>query len=379
MKDVFAVIIDKDPTANEVTKQYLEENPKIKKFSQFIELNEGYDYVCEKLPDLVFIDIEFGENEVLDVISKIYKNDNKCKIILTVKNATAELIIKAMKLGAKDIISKPYIKREFIETVNKLVNQINYKSEDVNTKVISIFSNKGGIGKTTIAVNLAIETENITKEPTVIVDFNSQFGDVSTFLNVKTNFGISYLLNNKDKINRDFLLSNLPRYNKAKNLYVLSDLFSLNDVKDLTLENVQDIIDALKSAFTYIIIDLTNVFDLKTMKILDNSDEILLPIVANIPNLRNCNRCLDLFKKIGYDDNKVKLILNRVTPNDEIKSDKIEKTLEKRIYIKLINDYFIVMSAINRGVGIDVIDSESDISKSFHKLAYSLILKKDEE
>ena len=379
MKDVFAVIIDKDPTANEVTKQYLEENPKIKKFSQFIELNEGYDYVCEKLPDLVFIDIEFGENEVLDVISKIYKNDNKCKIILTVKNANAELIIKAMKLGAKDIISKPYIKREFIETVNKLVNQINYKSEDVNTKVISIFSNKGGIGKTTIAVNLAIETENITKEPTVIVDFNSQFGDVSTFLNVKTNFGISYLLNNKDKINRDFLLSNLPRYNKAKNLYVLSDLFSLNDVKDLTLENVQDIIDALKSAFTYIIIDLTNVFDLKTMKILDNSDEILLPIVANIPNLRNCNRCLDLFKKIGYDDNKVKLILNRVTPNDEIKSDKIEKTLEKRIYIKLINDYFIVMSAINRGVGIDVIDSESDISKSFHKLAYSLILKKDEE
>ena len=209
MKDVFAVIIDKDPTANEVTKQYLEENPKIKKFSQFIELNEGYDYVCEKLPDLVFIDIEFGENEVLDVISKIYKNDNKCKIILTVKNANAELIIKAMKLGAKDIISKPYIKREFIETVNKLVNQINYKSEDVNTKVISIFSNKGGIGKTTIAVNLAIETENITKEPTVIVDFNSQFGDVSTFLNVKTNFGISYLLNNKDKINRDFLLSNL--------------------------------------------------------------------------------------------------------------------------------------------------------------------------
>ncbi len=379
MKDVFAVIIDKDPTANEVTKQYLEENPKIKKISQFIELNEGYDYTCEKLPDLIFIDIEFGQDEVLDVISKIYKNNDKCKIILTAKNTTAELIIKAMKMGAKEVITKPYIKREFEETVNKLVNQINYKSEDVNTKVISIFSNKGGIGKTTIAVNLAIETENITKEPTVIVDFNSQFGDVSTFLNVKTNFGISYLLNNKDKINRDFLLSNLPRYNKAENLYVLSDLFSLNDVKDLTLENVQDIIDALKSAFTYIIIDLTNVFDLKTIKILDNSDEILLPIVANIPNLKNCNRCLDLFKKIGYADDKVKLILNRVTPNDEIKSDTIEKTLGKRIYIKLINDYFIVMLAINRGVGIDVIDEKSDISKSFHKLAYSLILKKDEE
>ena len=154
---------------------------------------------------------------------------------------------------------------------------------------------------------------------------------------------------------------------------MLSDIFYLDDVKELTLEDVQDIIDALKAAFPYIVIDMTNVFDLKTLKILDNSNDILFPFVANMPNLRNCSRCLDFFSKLGYEENKIKLILNRVTPSDEIKTDTIEPTLNKKLYAKLKNDYYIVMSAINRGVGISDIDEKSDIAKSFQNLAYSLI------
>ena len=376
MKEIFTIIIDKDPTANEIVKQYLEDNSKIKQVNQFLKLEDGYSYACEKKPDLVFIDIAYGEETVLDTVYKITEDNENCKIILLSKDMEAQSIIKAMKLGVREILQKPVLKKDFDNVLTKLVNEINYKSTDVNTKIISVFSNKGGIGKTTIATNLAIEIEEITKEPTVIVDFNSQFGDVSTFLNVKSDFGISYLLNNKDKISKDFLLTVLPRY-KDSELFVLTDLFYLNDVKDLTLENVQDIIDALKSAFKYIIIDVTNVFDLKTVKILDNSDEVLFPIVANMPNLKNVSRCIEFFNKIGYDEDKIKLILNRVSKGDEIKSETIENTLKKKIYAKIANDYFIVLASINRGVGINNIDENSEIAKSFQNLAYSLV--KDNE
>ena len=372
MKEIFTIIIDKDPTANEIIKQYLEDNSKIKQVNQFLKLEDGYSYACEKKPDLIFVDIAYGEDEVLDTVSKIADDNENCKIILLAKDMNAQTIIKAMKSGVRETLQKPVLKKDFDNVLTKLVNEINYKSTDVNAKIISVFSNKGGIGKTTIATNLAIEIEEITKEPVVIVDFNSQFGDVSTFLNVKSDFGISYLLNNKDKISKDFLLSVLPRY-KDSELFILSDLFYLNDVKDLTLENVQDIIDALKSAFKYIIIDVTNVFDLKTVKILDNSDEVLFPIVANIPNLKNVSRCLEFFNKIGYAEDKIKLILNRVTKDDEIKSETIENTLKKKIYAKIANDYFIVLASINRGVGVSNIDENSGIAKSFQNLAYSLI------
>ena len=378
MNDIFTIIIDKDPTANETTKLFLEDNSKIKNVKQFLKLEDGYDYICKNKPNLIFIDMAYGEEVTLDIISKIKKDNKDCRIVLLSNELDAQTIIKAMKMGASDNIEKPILKKDFDKVITKLVNEINYKADDVHSKIISIFSNKGGVGKTTIATNLAINIAQITKEPTVIVDFNSQFGDVSTFLDVKTEFGISYILKNKEKVNKEFLLSTLPQY-KDSNLYVLSDLFYINDVKDLTLENVQDIIDSLKSTFKYIIMDITNVFDLKTIKILDNSDEILFPLVANIPNLRNCSRCLQFFNKIGYDADKIKLILNRLTPNDEIKVETIESTLNKKIYAKIMNNYFIVMAAINRGVGIDSIDKDADIAKSYQNLAYSIIKNNKEE
>ena len=377
MKDILAVVIDKDPTANEITKRLLEDNSKIKKIEQFLKLEDGYDYICKNDSDLIFIDLDYGEDQVVEIVQKIKKEKKNRKILISLRQSEAKLLIKLKKAGVDGIIQKPVLQYDFDKILTRVVNEINYNSEDINSKVISVFSNKGGVGKTTIASNLAIEIASMTQKPTVIVDFNSQFGDVSTFMNVKTDFGIYYLLNNKERLNQEFLYSMLPRF-RGTDLFVLADLFYLNDVKELTLEDVQDIIDALKSAFSYIIIDMTNVFDLKTLKILDNSDDVIFPFVANMPNLRNCSRCLDFFKALKYDDDKVKFVLNRVTPSDEIKAETIETTLNKKLYAKLNNDYFIVMSAINRGVGISDVDAQSDIAKSFQNLAYLLINKNEE-
>ena len=85
-----------------------------------------------------------------------------------------------------------------------------------------------------------------------------------------------------------------------------------------------------------------------------------------------------LFNKIGYEEEKIKLIVNRVSGTDEITNEAIESTLGKKIYAKLINDYFIVMAAINRGVGISNIQVDSDIAKSFQNLALSLVKKEEE-
>lgn len=377
MQEISAIIIDKDPTANQLLRQHLEEKSKIKTFKQFLKLDDGYDYACQNMPNLIFIDIEFGQNEILEVIPKILKNNANTKILLMGKSFDVQFVIKAKKAGMKETLLKPFIKNEIDSKVDKLINQVNYKSEENNKKIISIFSNKGGIGKTTMAVNLALEIANITKEPTVLVDFNSQFGDVSTFLNIKTDFGISYLLHNKEKINKYFLSTVLPKY-KNTSLSVLSDSFNIEGIKDISLENIQDIIDALKTTFSYIIIDMTNAFDVKTIKLFDNSESILFPIVANMPNIRNGQRCLDFFEKIGYNKDKIKIILNRVVKNEEITAETIETTLNRKIYAKIQNDYFTVMMAINRGVGIEDVSPNSDLAKSFQNLAYALVSEQED-
>ena len=109
--------------------------------------------------------------------------------------------------------------------------------------------------------------------------------------------------------------------------------------------------------------------DPNTLKILDCSDWILFSTIVNIPAIRNCQRCLNLFKSRHYPDKKVKIILNRYMENDEIKPEDIETTLSEKIYWKIPNNYFSIMEAINKGIPVSKVNSDSNIADNFRELA----------
>lgn len=142
------------------------------------------------------------------------KECKSCKVLALSDNPSVDLIIEIMRAGAKEFVPIPIIKSEFFESVNKLLSEFNETKKTNNCKIISIFSNKGGIGKTSLATNLALELSKITKENIALIDLNFQMGDITTFLDLKPSFNISYMLENLDKINETFLLSTLERYKK---------------------------------------------------------------------------------------------------------------------------------------------------------------------
>ena len=125
----------------------------------------------------------------------------------------------------------------------------------------------------------------------------------------------------------------------------------------------------LKETFSYIIVDAEASFEGKNIAALDNSDLVLLVSVANLPALRNTQRCLELFEKLGYDKEKVKIIINRYMENDEIKGADIEKVLSKKIYWKIPNNYFAIMTAINKGIPVSEINDSTNIARSYKDLA----------
>ena len=127
--------------------------------------------------------------------------------------------------------------------------------------------------------------------------------------------------------------------------------------------------NTLKETFSYIIVDAEASFEGKNIAALDNSDLVLLVSVANLPALRNTQRCLELFEKLGYDKEKVKIIINRYMENDEIKEADIEKVLSKKIYWKIPNNYFAIMTAINKGIPVSEINDSTNIARSYKDLA----------
>ena len=284
----------------------------------------------------------------------------------------SDIVIKALRAGAREFLVKPLIEKDFVASVKKMKDLILGNINDTTKcKVITTFSNKGGIGKTSIAVNLAMEIANITKEKVALVDLNMQMGDITTFLNLDPSFDTSYVVNNLDRIDETFLLTTLEQYNKTS-LYVLADPPDIEQAEIITSEDITTLINILRNVFSYIVIDTTSSFDAKTITALDNSDLILLISIINLPSIRNCQRCFDLFKKLGYSKDKIKLIINRYMDADDIKIEDVEEVLDHKVFFKIPNNYYTIINSINKGIPICDAAPNSNICKSFKQLGAML-------
>lgn len=368
MNKIFTVILSDEFSTSEVIKLFAGEFDNLE-VCQENDYSEAYKKIANyQGKSILLADLSTYKQQKLELILKVTKECSNCKVLALSDNPSVDLIIEIMRAGAKEFVPIPIIKSEFFESVNKLLSEFNETKKTNNCKIISVFSNKGGIGKTSLATNLALELSKITKENIALIDLNFQMGDITTFLDLKPSFNISYMLENLDKINETFLLSTLERYKKTS-LYVLADPPYFKQADNIQPRQITKLFNTLKETFSYIIVDAEASFEGKNIAALDNSDLVLLVSVANLPALRNTQRCLELFEKLGYDKEKVKIIINRYMENDEIKEADVEKVLSKKIYWKIPNNYFAIMTAINKGIPVSEINDSTNIARSYKDLA----------
>lgn len=367
-----SIIISEESNTIELIKLYIEEQNDFVFQTGCANYNEAYNSIPVQEKSLIIVDLSTYQEQGLNFVAKISSENKNCKIITLSDKPEIDLVIRTMRVGASDFIPLPLIKTEFFKVLEKIYADISGKKQKTSKcKVISVYSNKGGIGKTSIATNLATELSIITKENVALIDLNFQLGDVTTFLDLKPSFNISYMLQNLDKINKDYLLSTLEKY-KDTSLYILADPPYFKQTDTVSFTDLEKLFNILRETFSYIIVDTSGGFDSKALKALELSDFIFLVMITNLPAIRNCQRCLELFDKMNYDKDKIKIILNRYMENDEINAEDVEKALDKTIYWKIPNNYFNMMSAINKGVPVSEINPDSNVALSYKNLALNI-------
>lgn len=367
MENLFSVfILDRNENSREILKLYIEEL----NFKAEIKSYDDYKKALEEIKStenksIVFADISKNDNENDSIVEAIKLFTSQ--IIITSQDYSTNTIVKAMRLGAKEFLPKPIIKED-LKRVLDLVQNSNLEAGEISSKIITIYSNKGGIGKTTVATNLAVELAKTTRDKVALVDLNLQLGDVSTFLNINPTFDVGYVINNLISKKEESLMKAFENY-EGTSLYVLSDPAYIEQAEGITPYQLEELLKALKKLFSYIVIDMSSNIDENSLKILDKSDMILFATIVNIPAIRNAQRCLNLFKSRRYPSDKVKVLINRYMENDEITIEDIEITLAEKIYWKVPNNYFSIMEAINKGVSAGEINANSNIANSFRELA----------
>lgn len=362
------IIIDKEETSRNIIKSYLSSVEDISVIGEFYDFDLGYDFAKDNGRCLVLIDVSQEQEKALSLIKKLKESNKDAFIIALSAKTSTETIIKVMRAGAKEFLNKPLIQSEFTETLNELKSEFENTETPDTCKIISTFSNKGGIGKTSIAVNLAVELAQISKEKVALIDLNLQLGDVATFLDMNPPFAMDYIANNIHNLNEDELLKTMSKY-KNTSLYVIADPLNIDNSKDITAEQIKNLLAVLKKTFSYIVIDIGTNIDSKTIAALDSSDLILLIAIVNLPAIRSTQRCMDLFNKLGYSSDKIKLVLNRYMENEDIKTSDIEEVVKQKVYWKIPNNYLTMMSAINKGVPVNEINSESNIAINYKDFA----------
>lgn len=371
------VILENDKDSAEIIKSYLSEIEGVETDKLFDNYDEGATYSIETKPHIVLLALSNDIEQSKSMIQKL--SSQNINVIVLSANYTTNLVIQTLRAGAKDFLSKPLIKKDFIASINK------YNNEDKkiinNSNIISIFSNKGGIGKTAIATNLAVEFARQTREKVVLVDLNLPLGDVTTFINIKPSISITSAVENATHNGAEAVLNACKQY-KDTSLYVLAEPIYMEESHTMTPTHIFKLFEYLRESFTYILVDVGTNIDKMNLKILELSDLILLVSIVNLPLIRNCQRCLDLFNNLGYDENKTKIVINRYLENDEIKTEDVEKVLNQKIYWKIPNNYFAIMSSINKAMPVCELNENSNVTLSFSGLATKLqedIIAKDLE
>jgi len=322
-------------------------------------------------PDIVLMDINMPKMDGLEAAEKITIGVPKCVVIVISVQGEQEYLRKAMMSGARSYLVKPFNSDELINTIQSVYQMEAKKKippeeieETDKCEVVTVFGTKGGVGKTTIAVNLAVLLAK-KKKKVALLDLDLQFGDVTIFLNLYPHRTISELVQ-EGALDLELVESNLTEHNSGVKILPAPSRPEYAEL--VTPAYVEDIIKLLKVEYDYIIIDTPPLFNEINLTALDLSNQILLVLGMDLATIKNVKLSLELLASLNHRE-KVKLILNRASDDMGITVSDAEATLNFLVAAQIPSEGRIVVPALNEGIPFTISNPLGKASLAIQKIA----------
>jgi pilus assembly protein CpaE len=328
-----------------------------------------------RTPDLLFFELGPDAEKEMTMIESLLKANEVGAVFLTAKHAEPSVLMRAIRLGAREFFPQP-IKvdevKQALQTFKEQPQESTRKAADKEGKIISILGSKGGVGTTTVAVNLAMSLLQAKKgQSVVLVDMNTLFGEVPLFLEMSPKFHWGEITKNIDRLDNTFLTNILTQHESG--IQVLPSPAYLNGHVRPTPEIMSRLLGLMRRMFDYVLIDTGQSTNDTSLRVVELSDTLLLVTILSLPCLANTNRLIKSFLDLGYaEDDRIKIILNRYTKNSDLSVKDAEAGIKRALFWVIPNDYSTTMSAINKGKPLAQIASRAAITKSFEDLARAL-------
>lgn len=341
---------------------------------------EALKKVKKKKPDVVLMDINMPDMNGLEVTEKITNNYPSSAVIMVTVQGEIEYVKKAMFVGAKDYISKPFSEEELVNSIKKVYRLENKKKrsgviESTDNKkepyITTLFSTKGGVGKTTIASNLAVCLKNITGKKVVLVDFDLQFGDAAAVLNIIPRQTISHLVQETGEMDEELVMSYLMSHPET-GVDLLAAPHRPEYSELVTSEHADKILRTLKQTHDYIVVDTAPLFNDVNLTTLELSNQIMLVMGLDLLTVKNTKMTLEVFETLQIKE-KAHLLLNRASNDGGLRIEDVERTIGDGISLKLPTADKVVLNSVNKGIPFYLGNPTSEISKATEDISMSVI------
>jgi pilus assembly protein CpaE len=358
-------LVGEDSLALASLKQQLEKEASASVERRIYDYGEAFDGLKNRNgPVVAVVDINRDPERAFVVAEQIKLRLANVRLVMTSPIGAPDMILRAMRSGAEEFLTQPFNWTEVLKAFDAIRKKV-----DVHTTkgaerghIIAISSNKGGVGSTTAATNLAACLV-AQKKSVCLVDLVLQFGSVTSFLNIDTSYTILDLVKNLKRIDPLFLDGSLVKH--ASGIRVLAEPFYAEDARRITPADIDEILDVLAQSFDYVVVDTPKEFDDMLALVLDKANLILFITEMDVPSLKSAHRALELFERMGIYDKKIRLILNRYVKSKLMTLESVEKALGVKVFWTLPNNYPVAIAAVNQGLSIQECDTRSDIAKSY--------------
>ncbi|TJX14165.1 response regulator [Tissierella creatinini] len=378
MDKIKVLLVEKSSSDRELISETLSKIDYINLVGEADNAEEANYFLNDNYPNVILI----GTNLELDRhnLAKSISNEYPDIAIIMIENELKEdTMYKALFSGAKDVIISPFTSSKLVDSIFRAAQLVNEKSvvhKDIPVKqrrrsgrghVITVFSTKGGVGKTFISTNLAISLAKDSDKRVCLVDLDLDFGNTVLALNMVPRFTILDIVDDIRNIDQDIIESYLIPHESGIKVLPANAKPQINEF--VNSEHIEIILRALQGAFDYVVVDMPARFYEPVNPAFQVADVLLMVTTPEISAVRNIKASIQTLQELNFPKSKIKVVLNKADSSGQIKSKDVESTLNQSLYEIIDADYKQAMLSLNDGIPVTIGKPKSPISKSFNSLA----------
>jgi pilus assembly protein CpaE len=395
------LIVDDIPETRDHLSKLLGFEPDIEVVGAAASGREAIEMASQLAPDVVLMDINMPDMDGIAATERLSAEVPAAAVVMMSVQGEADYLRRSMLAGAREFLVKPFSSDELTSSIRQVYTREREKQSRVAVqpaaaavtpallamgaerepgepgRVVAVFGPKGGVGRTTLAVNLAVAAATELGQKTCLVDGSFQFGDVGVLLNLNPkNKSIAELIPELEQGEPESIDTFV--INHSAGIRVLLAPPSPEMAELITPVIAKRMIDALRKDHDLIVVDCMSSFNDTTLAILDLADTVLTMLSLEITSIKNIRLFLEVADQLGYSSDKIRLVLNRADSSLGIRVADVEHSIGRRVDHTIVSDGRSVVYALNRGVPFFLSNREAQVSQDVLRLASAVVGTKEQ-